>query len=148
MSIKTLSARKPLLSLVPSFNDFFEPWSEWFQDGALGKHLTSPKVNITEDKSSFNLEVAAPGLHKKDFKIDVDGNLLTISGQKEENKEEKDEKYTRQEYNYSSFSRSFTMPEDVQMDKIDATYDGGILKLTLPKNEKVTQNNKKTIDVK
>jgi len=150
MSIKTLATRKPSLGLglTSTFNDFFEPWSEWFQDGAFSRSLTLPNVNISEDKSSYNLELAAPGLQKKDFKIDVEGNLLTISAQKEESKEEKEEKYTRKEYNYSSFSRSFTLPEEVQQDKIEASYDNGILKLALPKNEKASQKNQKTISVK
>ena len=147
MSITTLSTKKPA-GLTSVFSDFFEPWSEWFQDGAGGKSLTLPKVNITEDKKSYNLEVAAPGLHKKDFKININGNVLTISAEKDENKEEKEEKYTRKEYNYSSFSRSFTLPEAVEQDKIDASYDGGILKLSLPKNEKAAQKNHKTVSVK
>ena len=148
MSVKTLLARRPVLGLTSTFNDFFEPWNEWFQDGMLGKSLTLPNVNISEDKTNYNLELAAPGLHKKDFKIDVNGNMLTISAQKEENKEENEEKYTRKEYNYSSFSRSFTLPDEVQLDKIEATYDGGILKLALPKNEKATMKNHKAIMIK
>jgi len=146
MSVTSLSTWKPRLGLT--FNDFFEPWNEWFQDGFAGRQLTSPKVNITDDKNSYNLELAAPGLQKKDFKIDVNGNVLTISAQKEERKEEKEDKYTRQEYNYSSFSRSFTLPEEVQQDKIDAIYENGVLKLALPKNEKATQNSHKAIPVK
>jgi len=148
MSIKTLAARRPGFGLATSFNDFFEPWNEWFHDAALTRQLTLPKVNISEDKTSYKLDVAAPGLHKKDFKIDVNGNTLTISAHKEENKEEKEGSFSRQEYNYSSFSRSFTLPEEVQHDKIEATYDGGILKLSLPKNEKTAQTNYKEISIK
>ncbi len=148
MSINTLSTRKPFSGLTSTFNDFFEPWSEWFQDGVMGKQLSLPKCNITEDKSSYGLELAAPGLHKGDFKISVDGNILTVSSQKEENKEEKKDQYTRREYNYSSFSRSFTLPEEVEQDKIEATYDGGILKLTLPKNTQAGKADRKTISVK
>ena len=147
MSNKTLLSRRPL-GLTSIFSDLFEPWGEWFSDGVLGKSLTLPRVNISEDKNNFTLDVAAPGLHKSDFKIDVNGNILTISAQKEENKEDKDEKYTRKEYNYSSFSRSFTLPEGVQQDKIEATYDGGVLKLSLPKNEKTAEKNHKAITVK
>ena len=142
MSLRTLARTNGLPSV---FNDFFEPWNEWFQDGFAGKALTLPRVNITEDKTGFNLSVAAPGMHKKDFKIDVDGNMLTISAQKEENKEEKEETYTRKEYNYSTFSRSFTMPDEVEMDKINATYDGGVLKLVLPKTGKAIKSNHKQI---
>jgi len=148
MSIRTLSTRKPVFGLTPAFGDFFSPLNEWFNDDAFSKSLTMPNVNISEDKSSYNLEVAAPGLHKKDFKIDVNGNVLTISGEKEENKEEKKETYSRKEYNYSSFSRSFTLPEEVEHDKIEATYDGGILKLSLPKNEKAVQKNHKVVTIK
>ena len=151
MSNKALLSRRPF-GLTSTFSDLFQPWDEWFNDGAFGKSLTLPSVNISESPNSFSLDVAAPGLHKSDFKIDVNGNILTISAQKEESKEdkkdEKDEKYTRKEYNYSSFSRSFTLPEEVKQDKIEATYDGGILKLTLPKNEKTDQKNHKAIAVK
>ncbi len=144
MSLKTLAKTNGLNSV---FSDFFEPWNEWFKDGFSGKVLTLPRVNITEEKNSYNLSLVAHGLHKKDFKIDVDGNILTVSGQKEESKEEKEEKYTRQEYNYSSFSRSFILPEEVQLDKIDAAYDGGVLKLTLPKTEKAIKSSHKLIAI-
>jgi len=147
MSNKSLTSWRPTLGLG-ALDNFFEPWNDWFKNDIWTKQMTLPKVNIIENKNNFNLEVAAPGLHKKDFKIDINGNLLTISGQKEENKEEKEDKFTRQEYNYSSFSRSFTIPDDVQIDKIDATYDGGILKLTLPKTEKAAKSTQKTISVK
>ena len=145
MSTTTLATRWPRLGLT--FNDFFEPWSEWFQDGAF-KTLTIPNVNITEDKDNFNLSLAAPGMTKKDFKIDVSGNLMTISAQKEENTEEKQGTYTRQEYNYSSFSRSFTLPDEVEADKVEASYIDGVLKLTLPKNEKSPKKLQKTIAIK
>lgn len=81
------------------------------------------------------MSVAAPGLKKSDFKIDIEGNMVTIQSEKEENKEEKDEQYTRKEYSYSSFSRRFSLPEDVRKDKIEATYEDGVLKLSLPKKD-------------
>jgi len=123
--------------ILPSFfDDFLKPWNEWFDGGSfLGRTLTTPSVNIIENKEDFNLSLAVPGMKKEDFKIDVTGNLLTISCEKEEKKEEKDVRYSRKEYNYSSFSRSFTMPEDVNYEKIDATYEDGVLKLSLPKKE-------------
>jgi hypothetical protein len=95
-----------------------------------------------------SLKLAAPGLHKKDFKIEVNGNVLTVSGQKEENKEDEKGQVTRQEYNYSSFSRSFILPGEVEQDKISASYDGGILKLVLPKNENAAKKAKKAIAIK
>src|SRR5688572_16161507 len=110
------------------FEDFFKPWNEWFDNGGLlQKPSTLPAVNVTEDKDNYLVSLAAPGLKKEDFNIDVDGNMLTISSEKEEKKEEKDEKFTRKEYSYSSFSRSFTLPEDVKPDAIDARYENGIL---------------------
>jgi HSP20 family protein len=118
------------------FDDFFKPWNEWFDQGNFwGKVMKVPAVNVTNNKDNFMVSLAAPGLKKEDFRIDVEGNILTISSEKEETKEEKDEKYTRKEYNYSSFSRSFTLPDEVKKEKIDAVYQDGVLKLTLPKNE-------------
>ena len=146
MSVKTLSTWRPRVSLP--LNDFFEPWSEWFGDGVLPRSITMPTVNVTEDKDKYQLALAAPGLTKKDFKVDVNGNILTISAQKEESKEEKDKTYSRREYNYSSFSRSFTLPEEVEADKIDAGYEEGILKIVLPKNANTGKKNQKAITVK
>lgn len=134
MSTKALSkTNEPFPSL---FNDFFKPFNEWFENGGrMLKNITVPSVNISEDKDQYKVTLAAPGLKKTDFKIDVDGNLITISSEKEDKKEEKDVRYTRQEYSYSSFSRSFTLPEDVNPEKIDASYADGILSLNLPKRE-------------
>ena len=122
---------------MPSlFNDFFRPWDEWFEGGGLtSRVLNVPAVNITENKDEFMVSLAIPGMKKEDFNIDIEGNMLTISSEKEESKEEKDEKYTRKEFNYSSFSRSFSLPDEVNMEKIDARYVDGVLKLSLPKKE-------------
>ena len=144
MSLRTLAKANNYPSV---FSDFFEPWNDWFKDGLQGKAMTLPKVNITEEKDGYNLALAAPGLHKSDFHIDVEGNMLTVSARQEKNKEEKDEQYTRMEYNYSSFSRSFTLPEEVMQDKITASYDGGILRLRLPKSEKAIKGSGKTIAI-
>ncbi|HVX25048.1 MAG TPA: Hsp20/alpha crystallin family protein [Parafilimonas sp.] len=122
-------------NVLPSFvNDFFKPWNDWFDNG-FEKTLSVPAVNITEVDGQYNVSVAAPGMKKEDFKIDLDGDLLTISAEKEETKEEKDKHYNRREYNYSSFSRSFTLPEGVKHDKIEAKYEDGVLKLSIPKSE-------------
>ena len=125
------------LESVPSiFDDFFRPWNEIFRTGdGWGRIMKVPAVNISENKDNYTLSFAVPGLTKNDFKIDVDGNLLTISSEKEESKEEKEEQFTRREYSFSSFSRSFTLPDEVNMDKIDAAYKDGELKVTLPKKE-------------
>lgn len=122
---------------MPSvFDDFFRPWNEWFDNETFwGKTFTVPAVNIKEDKDAFNVSLAVPGMKKDDFNIDVEGNMITISSEKEEKKEEKEGKFTRKEFNYSSFKRSFTLSEDVNKDKIEAKYEDGILKLVLPKKE-------------
>ena len=123
--------------MTPSlFDDFFKPWNEWFDRPALFERMkTMPAVNVKEDTDSYTVSLAAPGLKKEDFKLDIEGNMLTISSEKEESKEDKDEKYTRKEFNYSSFSRSFSLPDEVNMEKIDARYVDGVLKLSLPKKE-------------
>jgi len=122
-------------SMLPSFvDDFFKPWNEWFDNG-FEKTLSVPAVNITEVDGQYNISVAAPGMKKDDFKIDLEGDMLIISAEKEETKEEKKKKYNRKEYNYSSFSRSFTLPTEVKRDKIEAKYEDGVLNLVLPKNE-------------
>jgi HSP20 family protein len=79
-----------------------------------------------------NASLAAPGMKKDDFSIDVEGNLLTISAEREE----KDERHTRRKFNYTTFSRSFTLPEGVVKDRIDASYENGLLKLMLPKRKR------------
>jgi len=133
MATRALTQPGTLLPTV--FDEFFKPWNEWFGNESWPKALTMPAVNIIENTGDYKVSLAAPGMKKDDFKIDMDGNLLTISSEKEENKEEKDVRYTRKEYSYSGFSRSFTIPEDVKQDKIEATYQDGVLKIVLPKRE-------------
>mgnify|MGYP003592814854 CR=1 FL=1 len=135
---------------VPAvFDDFFKPWNEWFDNGGLwGRTMNVPAVNIAENENEYEVSLAAPGLKKDDFKIDVDGNMLTISSEKEENKEEKDKAFTRKEYNYSSFSRSFTLPDEINREKIEAKYEEGVLKIALPKKEEAKKLAAKQIAVK
>ena len=123
--------------LLPTvFDEFFKPWNEWFDKGNFsGRALNIPAVNIAESKDYYSVSLAVPGMKKEDFKIDVDGNILTISAEKDEKKEETDKKYNRREYNYSSFSRSFTLPDKVKQEDIQATYEHGVLALLLPKKE-------------
>src|SRR6185312_3136671 len=146
MSTKAL-ARKG--EMFPSlFDDFFRPWNKWFDGDLTGPVLNVPAVKITENKDDFKVSLAVPGIKKDDFNIDINGNMLTISCEKEGKKEEQEKKYTRKEYNYSCFSRSFTLPEDVDKEKIDARYENGVLQLTLPKKEeakKLTVSKKITV---
>lgn len=109
-----------------------------------------PAVNVKETKSAFKLEVSAPGFDKKDFKINVDKNVLTISAEKELSVEEKDddEKVLRQEFSSSTFSRSFTLPEHVDTDNIEAKEKNGVLTIKLPKRMDVKEKAIKQIEIK
>ena len=95
-----------------------------------------PSVNVKETDNEFKLEIAAPGLKKEDFKLNLENNVLTIASEKEENTEEKDNGYARKEFSYYSFSRSFTLPEKVvDAEKIEAKYENGVLEILIPKRE-------------
>jgi HSP20 family protein len=147
----TLAINKPIERMPFLFDDYFKPWNEWFDNGnsnLWGTAMNIPAVNITEHKNEYEVSLAVPGMKKDDFKIDVEGNMLTISSEKEESKEEKDKKFTRKEYNYSSFSRSFTLPEEINREKIDAKYNNGILKISLPRKEEAKKLTAKNIAVK
>ncbi len=111
--------------------------------------ISTPAVNIIESPGEFNIEVAAPGLDKKDFKIDVENNCLNISSEKEskEEEEEKDRKYMRREFSYSAFRRSFTLPETVDSDKIKATHKDGVLTISIPKKEEAKEKPPRQIDI-
>ena len=122
--------------LPDAFDEFFKPWNEWFEDNdRRGRMVTIPAVNIAEDKDNFLISLAAPGMKKEDFRIDVEGSVITVSAENEQTKEESDKTFNRREYNFSSFSRSFSISEDVRTESIAAKYENGILVLTLPKKE-------------
>jgi HSP20 family protein len=130
------------------FDDFFKPWNEWFDNNSvLARTMNVPAVNITEKKDKYEVSLAVPGMKKDDFKIDIDGNMLSISSEKEEKKEEKDKLFTRKEYNYSSFSRSFTLPNEINSEKIEAKYEDGVLKISLPRKEDTKKSLAKQIAV-
>jgi HSP20 family protein len=97
------------------------------------KDVNMPAVNVKETEKTYEIEVAAPGLDKKDFHVTLENNVLMISVEKEAEREEKEESYSRREFNYYSFRRSFRMPEDVKSEEIQARYENGILKLSLMK---------------
>lgn len=109
--------------------------------------VSTPSVNIVEGKDSFRIEVAAPGLSKDDFKIDLHNNVLTISSEKEEKKEEKDEQFMRREFSYASFSRSFTLPNTADMEKISASHKDGVLNIDIPKRDEAKEKPKRMIKI-
>ena len=107
-----------------------------------------PAVNIMESENGYTIEVAAPGLNKKDFKIDLDKNSLTIASVREDNQEENNEKYTRREFRYANFSRAFTLPETVDGEKISAVHKDGILYVDIPKMEEAKEKPARQIAIK
>ncbi len=131
--------------LFPSFTDFF---GRDLLDFNSGSGETVPSVNIQENESEFSIELAAPGLKREDFKIELEHNVLKISAQKENKSEETQGKYHRREFSYSSFVRSFTLPNSVDTDAIAASYTDGLLTLTLPKKEEAKRKGARGIEIK
>ncbi len=131
--------------ILPNVMDeFFKP--DWF--GGMNTSLaTLPKVNIKEGEKDFSLELAIPGFKKEDFNIEIDNDVLTISSEVKREEETEKENYTRREFSMSSFKRAFTLPETVDADSINAVYEGGILKLTLPKREEALPKPKRLIEI-
>lgn len=109
--------------------------------------ITLPKVNIIETAEAFIVEMAVPGLKKSDFHVDLDNQILSISTETKEENERKDGIYTRREFGYSSFKRTFTLPETVNDAKIDANYKDGILSILLPKKEEAKQKPARSIKI-
>ena len=127
-------------NFIPSFFDRFfnSDLMDWNLTNFSSTNTTLPAVNVRETDDDYILEVAAPGMNKKDFKINFQNNVLTISSEKKTEMNEKEDDYTRREFCYQSFQRSFTVPHsDVDSDKINATYADGILSVKLPKREEV-----------
>lgn len=139
------------------FTDF-PAWSSWI-DNLFGNDLptlmmsnfntgmTLPKVNIRETADSFFVDMAVPGMKKDDFTIDLDNQILSISSERSDESENNQEHYTRREYGYASFKRTFTLPESIEEAKIKATYSDGILSVHLPKKEEAKQKPPRTITI-
>ena len=130
------------------FPDFF---NDFFESNALGR-VNAPAINVIEDDKSYNLELAAPGLTKEDFKVHVnkDGNLVIEMEKKDENKEEKKEgRYLRKEFSYTKFHQTLLLPDNAEKDEIDACVKDGVLYVTVPKvSKEKTEEKKKEIEVK
>jgi len=131
------------------FNRFFEnDLFDWSTRNFSNTNTTLPSVNIREDENGFEVDMAAPGFEKKDFKIELLNNLLTISSEKQVETETKEgQQFTRQEFSYQSFSRSFTLPNTVEGEKIQAKYENGILKVAIPKREEAKPKPVKQIEI-
>ena len=124
----------------PSFFDRFfnNDLMDWSLSNYSSTNTSLPAVNVKENDNEFVIEVAAPGMKKEDFRVNFQNNVLTISSERKDEKQEKKDKYTRKEFSYQSFQRSFTVNDNsVDSEKISARYADGILLVTLPKREEV-----------
>lgn len=144
--------RAALPSLASDFFDTGKLFPEifGFDDnifGRAGKALVIPDANIVENHKDFRIELAAPGLERKDFKVEVEDGVLTISSEKEEEKKEEHKNYWKKEFSYNSFSRSFKLPENSLSDKVEAKYENGILNVIVPKKEITASKPAKEIKV-
>lgn len=136
-----------LPSLIENFfgrdmNELFSPNTSWM--------MNVPAVNVVEHQDGFRIEVAAPGLKKEDFKLNLNHNNLTISASQETQKEEAEkgsEKYTRREFSYSSFQRTFTLPSSIDAERIQANYTDGLLKIEVPKREEAKVKPPRQIEI-
>ena len=133
------------------FDDFFSKdlWN-WGLANSSSTNTTLPAVNIRETAEHFEVEMAAPGMNKEDFKIELEGNELRITSEKEQENEMKEgERYTRREFSYQSFQRSFTLPKEVvDVEQIHAKYENGVLRLLIPKKEEAKQKPARMIEIK
>jgi HSP20 family protein len=127
----------------PSFVDEFFNTDFWPSFLDVNRRYSVPAVNILEEDNEYRIEVVAPGIDKKDVKINLEDDVLTISSEKQEENEEKNKHYMRREFNYTAFTRSFVVPEEVDAEKISAEHKNGILTLHLPKKEEVVKKTQK-----
>jgi HSP20 family protein len=130
-------------------SNFSDTNINWNNSNFSDTNTTIPAVNIKETAENYEVEVAAPGMTKKDFKVELDGNLLSISSEKSNQKEEKEgERYSRKEFSYQSFQRTFNLQKDVvDIDKIEARYENGLLHLLIPKKDEVKQKPPRLIQI-
>lgn len=136
--------------LMPDFFDLTRDWLDWNNSNFSTTSSSIPAVNIRETPDSFEVEMAAPGMAKKDFRIELDNNLLTISSEKKQENEQKEgDRYTKREFSYQSFQRSFSLPKNVVDDeKIKARYEDGVLRLSIPKKEEAKPRPAKQIEIR
>jgi HSP20 family protein len=134
MTLVKFNPEKRNSSLLPGFNDVFDTI---FNDTVFNDRMVTrvPAVNISETENNYHVELAAPGLKKEDFKLNLENNILNVSVEQSGNHEDNQKNYSKREYSYSSFVRSFTLPESADDSQIDATYSDGILRIDIAKRE-------------
>ncbi|MGE5424724.1 MAG: Hsp20/alpha crystallin family protein [Syntrophothermus sp.] len=140
MTLIKWNNRNPLTDM---FSNFFDTdFVDYFNRRSI-----DPAANIIEHADSFELNLAAPGMKKEDFKINLENNILTISSELQDDERENKKNYTRREFYYGSFSRSFTLPKTIDLDKIRADYENGLLKILLPKKDEARLDIRKEIKI-
>jgi HSP20 family protein len=143
--VKRNNSSSPVGSIFPSImEELFRP--DWM-GGTQNSGMTIPPVNIRETEMSYEVELSAPGKRKEDFNIEIDNGLLTISSEYKTENSSEEGKFTRREFSHSSFKRSFSLPETVKEDDIQASYENGILKINLPKREEALPKPKRAIEI-
>lgn len=135
-------------TLFPSLSDFFENDS-WIQPERFFRNLNGnlPAANISETEKEYKIELAIPGFKKDQVKVNLKNDVLTISAETKEEKEQKSKRYTRKEFSYNSFTRSFQLPKAANGEKIEAKYEDGLLKLNIAKKEEVIKKAAKEIKI-
>lgn len=154
MSLVKFKKRRPFGSLITSdffdMEDFFD--NRFWNQGLLNESYWTgrkgePALNIKENDENFEIELAAPGFAKKDFKITIEDGYLNISAEKSTSEEEKEENYTRREFSYKSFERSLQLPENIKDEEVKAKYNDGILSFKLNKKEVVKKQKAKIVEI-
>ncbi len=135
-------------NLFPALSDFFET-DKWLSPEKLfkGFHASLPAANVSETEKEYKVELAIPGFKKEEVKVNLENEVLTISAENKTEKEEKTKKFTRKEFSYGSFTRSFRLPKAADREGIEAKYENGLLKLDIPKKEEAVKQSKKEIKV-
>ena len=146
---------RELNTLQSRLNRLFEEQSRGASEESLTAGAFVPQVDVYEDEHSIQLKLEVPGIDEKDLDIKVENNVLTVSGERKFEKEEKEENFRRVERRYGSFTRTFTLPTTVDSEKVSANYDKGVLKIVLPKKAeakpkqiKVNIGSEKTLEAK
>lgn len=132
----------------PVFQNWLEDIFAPVQNYSNGRIRSSvPAVNIAEDENKFEIEFAVPGLSKSDFSVNLENNVLTVKSEREDDKQETTSNYTRKEFSYSAFQRSFTLPDSVDGEKVRAEYKDGILSIEIPKKEEAKVKPPREIEI-
>jgi len=146
--------RNKIMTLVrftgnPLIDRFFDSdLFDWTSRNYSKTNTTLPSVNVKETDHEYSIELAAPGFDKSDFKIEVHNEVLTISSEKQAENETEEARYTKREFSYQSFCRSFSLPETADGDKVEAAYDKGILTVSIPKKEEAKPKAPRAIEIK